>query len=859
MATTHKTVHKTPGAGDYTTVGDALAASSSGSAGDYSTITILDSGVYIESVAIANISYLRITCASGCSPSIQHLTTPVSIGASATFIEIVGHSAADRVVLRLAAGANNNRCLYYTASGYSVTCQYVTFLMAGLAGFGMAPGNTTGTTVLYDCTLSGTFTNFLNATQADVTCIRCDFTGGVINDTWARLNHLGLTMNRCLVNASTLLTAQGGFGIIADRKWVITNNIFIGTAGAPFLELWDGWGVQPNADVFNNLFYKSGAAGSSVAIGVTGVVSTVSIKNNGFVGWGYGINTANSITVSNNGFYSNTNKYVVKVTSLNEQTANPQFASAPTDFHIPAASPWIDTGANTGLTDDYAGAVRPLFGNVGVLYDIGPYELAGDVTPPEIQSIVVESTTSLLVTFTEQMSLTGLDDTGNYEITEPALAIPVTISLAAVLSSTQVRLTTSPHTNGRTYELTPSNLKDPAGNTVVGSETYVGVHSLPTITGISYPVGTNTVTVEFSDAMPNGIGSAVNYLLTGGTVHAVTPGPGNTSVAVEADAVFVPATSYMLSVLGGVQDAWLNSLDPGSTSVSFTVPGFESAISDPPPGAEGGSVVIVFSEPMDNSGGALEVAGNYTFVGVPTPEVPSPHAISAVSATVLTPDSVRVITETPTDGGTYEVSATVPVALKDTFGTPLTGSPVQYVAAAQHPKVTGFAPDLMDGTLCYVLFDMPMHDDPLDAVFDPASYIINSDHPVVPVSVAGLYYPGPILYGVVLTVAPALTPLIEYEVVVSGDVIDVEGNGIDPAHDSASFLMTGDTYRVGGYYLLDGATTTLGGVLAATKFVTDKLLMVGASEDASVPGDVVVTNPDGKSGTLKDAWEPPAP
>ncbi len=468
MATTHKTV-KADGGGDYTTVSAALAASSSGTAEDYSTITILDSSTYVESVAFKSISYLRLTAAAGCSPTIQHPATPVSVGSSVTAVEIIGVDAAHPITLRLAAGASGNCCLYYTASGYSITLQHVQFYMGGLAGYGMAPGNTTGTTTLYDCTVGGgAFTDFLNATQADVYCYRCDFTGATFNDVWARVNTLGLTMNRCKVTAGTLLTAQGGFGIVPSRKWVITNNVFVGTDGVPFLQLWDGWGTPPNADVWNNTFYKSGAAGSTVAIGVTGVVTSVSVKNNGFYGWGTGVTSAdNTLTIHNNGFYGCTsNVGATKVTNTSPQTGDPLLTNpAGGDFRQQVGSAWLDTGTNTGLLDDYAGHTRPLYGGIGTLYDIGAYEI--DTDPPDLVSATNSGRTAINAVFDKAVSGAELTDHTKWTVTAPFGGAALTVSAVSCADGIHATLTTSPMVSDTLYRVTcPSTLVDSFGLTI---------------------------------------------------------------------------------------------------------------------------------------------------------------------------------------------------------------------------------------------------------------------------------------------------------------------------------------------------------------------------------------------------------
>lgn len=120
---------------------------------------------------------------------------------------------------------------------------------------------------------------------------------------------------------------------------------------------------------------------------LTGTVSNVTIRNNIFMGsanWAMRLDdNVDKITIDYNvfdcdtiGYTAESTKYVTLaawVSAMSQDThsidGNPLFNS-PIDLTIQAASPCIDAGVNTGLTDDFDGNVRP-FNSV---YDIGAYE-----------------------------------------------------------------------------------------------------------------------------------------------------------------------------------------------------------------------------------------------------------------------------------------------------------------------------------------------------------------------------------------------------------------------------------------------------------------------------------------------------
>ena len=145
-------------------------------------------------------------------------------------------------------------------------------------------------------------------------------------------------------------------------------------------------------------------------------------------------------------------------------TDTPDFSNANglngVDYALITNSDGIDDGTTIALvTDDYSGANRPQ----GSAYDLGAFEFAGnnngDTTPPNLQGALLLSSTTLVLNFSEALNSSTAQNKNNYSISN---GIIVT---SAVLSGTQVTLTTSAHING-SYTVAVSNITDLAGNSI---------------------------------------------------------------------------------------------------------------------------------------------------------------------------------------------------------------------------------------------------------------------------------------------------------------------------------------------------------------------------------------------------------
>jgi hypothetical protein len=105
------------------------------------------------------------------------------------------------------------------------------------------------------------------------------------------------------------------------------------------------------------------------------------------------------------------------------------------------------------VTDLAGNVINPNFKTANYNYS------SGDVTPPQVISAVLTSSTQLVINFSETLNSITAQNKNNYLISN---SISV---LSAVLSGTQVTLTTSAHVSGA-YTVTVNNVTDLAGNVI---------------------------------------------------------------------------------------------------------------------------------------------------------------------------------------------------------------------------------------------------------------------------------------------------------------------------------------------------------------------------------------------------------
>jgi phage gp46-like protein len=469
MATTHKYIRQSGGLGPdgnavFTTVWQALAASASGTSGDYSFIQFLDSATYTENVVVpGTLQYLRFTAAAACSPMIASSNTPMALASGAAHIEVVGADTAYPITLHCTAGTSQTILTAVNA----FRCQYVHFSNGG-GGYAVSPP-VSDVWTLEDCTFAGAMTNlFRSTTCAGAGLLRCDFSGATWADGLIRVNSLGLVMDRCWVeHAYFLLAAYGGVPTVATSKWLITNNVFIDSGNAPdaanYLPL---FADSANAEVWGNLFYVA-TAGTTSALGCGAAVANVSIRNNGIVGFYVGIKASSPITVYGNGFWGCTTQAQANVTKSACVSTDPLLTNAAAhNFRPLLGSPWLDAGATVTLTYDYLGNPRPM----GAGQDIGAFEM--DYAPPFLASAGATTQTSVAAVFSEAVFGAALLNVLAWHLVPTGAP---DVAIASIVCADGIHATvTIPDLvllgSGLRYRLTcPASLVDSSGNPIAGT------------------------------------------------------------------------------------------------------------------------------------------------------------------------------------------------------------------------------------------------------------------------------------------------------------------------------------------------------------------------------------------------------
>lgn len=142
------------------------------------------------------------------------------------------------------------------------------------------------------------------------------------------------------------------------------------------------------------------------------------------------------------------------------------FSKSPEDYRLVKGSSGIDEGISLSsyFTDDFIGTKRPQ----GSAWDIGAFEIKdeniviSDNIPPNLINAINISSTSLQLTFSEELDSISAQLKSNYSINNSIIINSATLSS----DKKTVTLFTSSHLNGQTYTITVTGVKDLAGNII---------------------------------------------------------------------------------------------------------------------------------------------------------------------------------------------------------------------------------------------------------------------------------------------------------------------------------------------------------------------------------------------------------
>ena len=147
---------------------------------------------------------------------------------------------------------------------------------------------------------------------------------------------------------------------------------------------------------------------------------------------------------------------------------------------------WLMTNPYWGIYD----ANNTTMWNPGTPQNLN-YIINNDVTPPQLVSAELINLNTLVLNFSEQLNINTVRSINNYSISS---GISV---LNAVLSFTEVTLTTSNHVSG-TYTVTVNNVTDLAGNVIDPNYNSISNYTLPVeLSSFSAVVMNNQVTLNW--------------------------------------------------------------------------------------------------------------------------------------------------------------------------------------------------------------------------------------------------------------------------------------------------------------------------------------------------------------------------
>ena len=186
----------------------------------------------------------------------------------------------------------------------------------------------------------------------------------------------------------------------------------------------------------------------------------------------------------------------------------------PTDYALESSSSGINEGTTITLfSDDYRGVSRPQ----NSTWDRGAFEYTEniiDTTAPNLQGAVLNNSTILVLNFSESLNSATAQNKNNYSVTNG-----ISVS-SAVLSGTQVTLTTSAHVSGA-YTVTVNNVTDLAGNII--NPNFKTANYNYTLTDVTPPqvvsaaiIDSVTLNVYFSENLePSSAQNISNYIIDG--------------------------------------------------------------------------------------------------------------------------------------------------------------------------------------------------------------------------------------------------------------------------------------------------------------------------------------------------------
>lgn len=519
MAATHVTVHQVAGQGDYQSITDAIAASSSGTgANDRSTLRILDPNLYNEQVLPGALQWLDIIAEDACQ--VRYGDGLVKFGAGSNNIRFIADPAnRARFILNPGSGSGND--LFEPVAGCSFSVEGWDFEATSGTGNNLVDGAMSGgeSYTFRDCDcLGGSWTSPIKAALVDaVTLERCDWsamadqTGPVVTSRTATL-----TINECWLRGGTLLGSTSTLSAPA-RRHLVANSILIKVTTGTYngmIDLRPAVGHSIGMDLWDCVIVGDGAADQA---GYYAEYDTTDAKNCIVTGFarGWWTTVAWSPTYSCT-FDCGAEVYGSATAGTGCITDDPELDA---EYKPGESSPVVDTGTLSGLTTDIRGASRPS----GLGEDMGAYERQ----VPRILSATCPDRNTVVVTFDfDPPASTGNPAAWTVTPRDAASgAEPVTVSGVALnLEADTATLTIAPL----------EGLTCGAAYTAATSSTDVSALYRSAVAVV--PITTTPAPREgYLEAWTGAVGDEVGYMLSAPSTRLLAAlAPGDTEAVVES-------------------------------------------------------------------------------------------------------------------------------------------------------------------------------------------------------------------------------------------------------------------------------------------------------------------------------------
>lgn len=377
---THLIVKKSGDDGAYTTIAAAIAASTSGTSEDWSTITIADDGIYDELIDFGALDYVRIIAANNCTiaPNPPNVASPVTMGSTAPANIQFDTSNGANPTLAPAASQADKLPLFAWGNTHPVNLLVNGWKMAPTAGTGwlIAEGKAPGSVLKLDsCEASDgpwTTDKILKLDKAaSLTVLDCNMENVKTAEVFAQIGpETVVNFQRSSIATDVLLAIEGSTPGTGGQLDIINNMFFLSDKNVVFLDLSDGVNATGGL-IAHNLFMRLGEP-STLVTAIKTPYNNVDVNNNIFIGLGTvgTIDGAVTVTANNNCVYNCNTGFVGNWAESGTVSTDPKLSDG---GDLKPDSPCIDAGvAIPTVTVDIRGRPRP--SPEGGKWDIGPCE-----------------------------------------------------------------------------------------------------------------------------------------------------------------------------------------------------------------------------------------------------------------------------------------------------------------------------------------------------------------------------------------------------------------------------------------------------------------------------------------------------